>query len=64
MLKADADRVDLESRLARVYPFAGNGGSWREAVIAAYDALMNGNGNQSRLHIPPGTSSARPPALV
>jgi SAM-dependent methyltransferase len=24
---------------------------------------MNGNGNQSRLHIPPGTSSARRPAL-
>jgi hypothetical protein len=34
-----------------------------EAVIAAYDALMNGNGNQSRLYIPPGTSSARPTAL-
>jgi hypothetical protein len=36
---------------------------WRKAVIAAYDALMNGNSNQSRRHIAPGTSSARRPAL-
>jgi hypothetical protein len=39
LLDADADRADLELRLitlllkdrARVHPFAGNGGSWREA---------------------------------
>jgi hypothetical protein len=36
---------------------------WRKAVIAAYDALMNGNSNQSRFHIAPGTSSVRRPAL-
>jgi hypothetical protein len=36
---------------------------WRKAVIAAYDALMNGNSNQSRLHMAPGTSSARRLAL-
>jgi hypothetical protein len=41
LLDADADRADLELRLikllledrARVHPFAGNGGSWREADI-------------------------------
>jgi hypothetical protein len=43
LLDADADRTDLELRLiklllkdrARVHPFAGNGGSWRKAVIHA-----------------------------
>jgi hypothetical protein len=42
LLDADADRADLELRLikltpkdrARVHPFAGNGSSWRKAVIA------------------------------
>jgi hypothetical protein len=41
LLDADADRADLELRLiklllkdrARVHPFAGNGGSWREADV-------------------------------
>jgi hypothetical protein len=41
LLDADADRADLELRLiklllkdrARVHPFAGNGGSWRKAVV-------------------------------
>jgi hypothetical protein len=41
LLDADADRADLELRLiklslkdrARAHPFAGNGGSWREADI-------------------------------
>jgi hypothetical protein len=41
LLDADADRADLELRLiklllkdrAAVHPFAGNGGSWRKAVI-------------------------------
>jgi hypothetical protein len=41
LLDADADRADLELRLiklllkdrARVHPFAGNGGSWRNADI-------------------------------
>ena len=30
---------------------------------AAYGALMNGDSNQSRLHMAPGPSSARRPAL-
>jgi hypothetical protein len=51
-------------RHVRVVPkTVGNGGLWRQAVITAYDALMNGNSNQSRLHIAPGTSSARRPDL-
>ena len=38
--------------------------SWKkdklaELQSAVYDALMNDNSNQSRFHIPPGTSSAR-----
>src|ERR1700719_3422320 len=50
-------RLDLTQRRFRRNRF------WRKAVIVAYGALMNGNSNQSRLHIAPGTSSARRPAL-
>jgi hypothetical protein len=32
-------------------PPSANVRKWRKAVIAAYDALMNGNSNQPRLHI-------------
>ena len=47
LLDADADRADLELRLiklllkdrAAVHPFAGNGGSWREADIRPNVAL-------------------------